>query len=748
MSFGERLRQERLRRQLTQEALAGFLNISPRTINRWEQNLAVPRFHARQQLSRFFGVKPNVFFQDLESRLSPPPLLTVPFSRNPCFTGRETLLRTLHIQLAARQLAGFMPSVALSGLGGIGKTQVAIEYAYRYAQEYRAIFWLAAETPESMMVSLQAIAERLRLPGYQATEQGQMVQGVRQWLATHPQWLLIADNVEDPALLQMVLPTVGTGSLLLTTRRQALGTLARPLQVPPMNDEEGCALLLRRARLLNDSTSTISPSEILKMPVATGTLELVEMLEGLPLALDQVGAYLEETGCSVAEYLKRYCHQRERMLARRGLYGGTHSASVSTTLQLSIEQATRQYPAALDLLRLCSFFHSEAIPEELLRAESSPLGPASGSIADDVYQLDSMLAALRGASLVIRSPETGTISVHRLVQAVLQDQMEPAEGRLWSQRAIRLINEAFPKESFDTWERCERYLAHALACLSLINQKGEDPPPEAGELSLKTGSYLLARGRYEEAKPLLEQAILLGEHQSGFDHVQMIPQREKRAELFWRQGQYEPAEELLQQVLSLAEQHLGPDHSQTAETLNNLAVLYWSQNKYEEAEPLIQRALRIREHQLGPDHLETATSCANLALLYWSQGRYQEARPMYERALRIQEQLLGPDHPEVAGTLNNLATVYRDQEQYEESQRLYERALRIREQCLGPDHPHTALSLGNLARVYRDQGQYEKAEPLFQHALALSEQRLGATHRQTRIIRDNYNRLLEQKKMQ
>ncbi|HET8841587.1 MAG TPA: FxSxx-COOH system tetratricopeptide repeat protein, partial [Ktedonobacteraceae bacterium] len=611
-------------------------------------------------------------------------------------------------------------------LGGIGKTQVAIEYAYRYTLEYQAIFWLAAETPESLINSLQQIANHLQLPERQAMEQAQIVAAVQQWLSIHADWLLIADNVEDLSLLQTLLPSQGQGSLLLTTRRQALGTLAGPLELPPMTNEEGVALLLRRARRLEAFTSAPPLSQ--KLPLALSypveAVELVRVLEGLPLALDQAGAYIEETGCSIAEYLQRYHDQRKQVLAYRGTHGGTHANSVTTTLLLAVEKIRQKHPGAADLLQLCSFLQPEAISEAMLQAGAPYLGPTLGPMVADPYQFDMALAALRGASLITRYPETQTLALHRLVQAVLQDQMEPAQILHWGQRVIRMLNAIFSEGGY---AQNEQYVAHALACVRLIEQC-DSSLPEASELLFKTGSYLMARGRYKEAEPLLQQALLLEEQQHGADHPAFIRRLEKQAELFWRQGRYGVAVSLLQQMLALAEQHLEPGHSLVADALNDLAVLYREQGNYEEAESLLLNALHLYEQQPGPEGVTIGLIFSNLALVYRDQGKYEQARHHLQRVLSIREQLLGPDHPETAFTLNELAILHRVQGHDQQAEELYLRALFIHEQHLGPEHPETANAISNLANVYRDQGKYEQAEQLFLRALSIREKQLEADH--------------------
>jgi tetratricopeptide (TPR) repeat protein/DNA-binding XRE family transcriptional regulator len=792
-TVGQRLYWYRVRQGLSQEALAEAIGASARSIRRWEADLALPHEISRVRLCDLFKVSPLDLFEpatsldEVQQSPSSTPFWTVPFPRNPCFTGRETVLQTLHSLLDNKASVALTQASALSGLGGIGKTQVAIEYAYRYVYEYSAVFWLAAETSESLMGSLQLLADQVKLPEREGKDQSRLVAGVRRWLTTHQNWLVIADNVEDLDLLQSLLSSPRTGMLLLTTRRQALGHLARLMELSSMDEKEGIALLLARSQQDPRPTSEASESsgESLGAPMVAQAAELIRLLEGLPLAIDQAGAYLQETGCQVADYVQRYRQQRKEVLARRGIHGGNHPASVTTTVLLAVEQSAREHHVAPALLRLCAFLQSDAIPEEMLVAGAPYMEPELESALADPYQFDLMLAALRSASLVSRHPRTKTLSVHRLVQAVLRDQMKPAETSRWSGQIVRMLNAAFPTVTFDAWAQCERCVAHVFACLPLVLTT-EDTLPEAGELLFKTGSYLKERGRLTEAAQILEQSVALMEKIPHASDRMLSECLEKLAEICWLQGHYQQTEHLLQRVLRLNKQELGDLHPRTAETrfslgqlywtrglyqqaeplflqalhtleqipdedplvranmLDSLGLLYWSMGHYQQAEPQYIEALKIYEQHLVADHPDVATTLNNLGLLYWSMGRYQQAEPLLRQALAIREEKLGSEHPFTATCLHNLATLFRDQGKDEQAEQLFRRALAIREQQFGPEHPHTAATLHNLATLYLRQGRYGQAEPLYQHALAICEQQLGSEHPQTATVLYNFACLYSQ----
>jgi len=745
MRLGERLRQERLRRHLSQEALAEALGASPKSISRWEHDQVVPQAYVRLQLCRFFGLPPEHLFGDSEAQALPTRLWVVPSPRNPFFTGREELLQQIHTSLCVDHPAALGPSCALHGLGGIGKTHLALEYAYRHAPEYAAVFWITAESAKTILTSFLTIAAMLQLPDQQEADQQRIIVAVQRWLTTHSGWLLIWDNLEEMELLQRFLPPASRGAVLITTQRQALGTLAQGLELPTMTPEEGMLLLLRRAKVLSPQ---VMSEQMHQLAVSNPTeyaaaRELVTVMGGLPLALDQAGAYIEETGCNLSDYLQRYESQRAQLLERRGTPGGDHPHSVASTFRLSSQRVERDHPAAAEVLRLCAFLYAEAIPEELFVAEGFQHEAVEEPVAADSYQLDLTIAALRTFSLVQRHPETRTLSIHRLVQAVIREEMSEQEREMWQQRTLRLLDALFPEVTYEAWRQCERLLPHVLMCATPIPDHGGNQ--ELLKVLRKAADYLRERAQYEQAESLYQRALRIWKRPLEPEHPEVVHALFGLALLYSEQGKYEQAEPLYQRALHIWEQTLGPEHLEMARPLNGLANLYSGQGKYEQAEPLYQRALRIWEQTLGPEHPKVAYPLHNLALLYFKQGEYEQAEPLYQRALAIDEQAYGPQHPDVAYPLHNLADLYVAQGKYEQAEPLYRRALRIWEQALGPEHPQVAYPLSGLATLYREQGSYEQAEPLYQRALAIREQHLGQQHRETAKSLADLARLYEKR---
>ncbi len=761
-TFGDLLKVIRKQRKITQQELASRLGVHRNTIGIWENGSFLPESKTTVlELARLLHLDTHDTRRLLEASLTAlSPHWQVPYQRNPFFTGRESVLQQLHEALAHEHSAVISQSYSLSGLGGIGKTQTAIEYAYRYANDYAAVFWISAETNESLVSSFVAIAELLNLPEKQDKEQSRVMAAVTRWLTSHSDWLLIFDNVEDLELVKGALPPARSGSLLFTSRRQALGFSAQTLDLEQLTPEEGMHFLLHRARWLDPTASldSLAPEDI---AIAR---EIVAAMDGLPLALDQAGAYIEATQCSLSDYLQLFQSSQLRLLDERDTYAD-HPSSVARTFTLAFKQLERNNPAAAELLTVCAFLAPEAIPETFFIEGATYLGPTFERLAVDPLEFHTTIKALLTYSLIQRNAANRTMTIHRLVQAVLKERLVKRIQRIWVVRVVHAMSQLFPLEKEKTGyvQLGEQLLPHALVCVTHYDQWTKN---EASYIALMShlAAYHAHRARFTEAEPLYQRALELSEQALDAEHHLTAEVLLGLGTFYLEQGRYEKAEPLFQRGLHIREQILGSEHPDVAEAFNKLAVLYSNQNryeeaklyfqrtlhireqipgsklaaslnslanlygrqgKYEEAEPLLQRALHIWEEVLGPDHTQTSYPIYNLAYLYFHQGKYAQAEPLFQRALHINEQALGPDHPNVSYQLNGLAELYREQGKYAEAEPLYQRVLSIDEQALGSEHPFLAEVLHGLGTLYLEQGRYEKATPLFQRALRIREQVLG-----------------------
>jgi len=333
---------------------------------------------------------------------------SVPYFRNPFFTGREDILNQIY-QGFHTNAESIRPQ-ALYGLGGIGKTQIALEYAYQFQQEYNTIFWISSENRETLISGFAAIAQVFNLPEKNEQEQIIIVQAVQQWFHTHTKWLLILDNISDIEHLKDFIPRMASpGHILITTHIQAIGRLAQTIEVKEFNLELGALLLLKRAGLLDKDASFRQASD----PEQVSAYTISQELGGLPLALDQAGAYIEETQCGLQNYISIYQTHKFDLLKERGIMVEDHPESVFTTWSLSFTKIEQVNPIAACLLRACSFLHSEAIPEDILLNGAMHLGPLLSSIETNILAFNQAVATLLSYSLIRRNSLDKTIFIHR-----------------------------------------------------------------------------------------------------------------------------------------------------------------------------------------------------------------------------------------------------------------------------------------------------------------------------------------------
>jgi hypothetical protein len=304
---------------------------------------------------------------------TPKQLFTVPLPENPFFTGREDVLDELKKTLDERGIA------ALTGLGGMGKTQTAAQYAHHHREDYQSVLWVKGESQEALFADLSQSAQRLELPEREAKEQSVIVGAVMQWLDEHEGWLLVLDNVEDFGVVRDLTRKANANEhhVIVTTQASAMGQIKRqPLS--PMDREQGALLLLRRANRLppDEPLSSVNAND------AALARKISDEVGGLPLALDQAGAYLEETGCGLEDYLGLLRKRAKELLDRRGGLDADH-LSVAATFLTSFEKLARQNPAAAELLRAAAFLPPDAIPEEIFNEGAAKFGPFLQAAAGD-----------------------------------------------------------------------------------------------------------------------------------------------------------------------------------------------------------------------------------------------------------------------------------------------------------------------------------------------------------------------------
>jgi tetratricopeptide (TPR) repeat protein len=657
-----------------------------------------------------------------QSQAAPPPprpFIGVP-PRIASFTGRvKELDRLDDILMQDKPAAVTQTSVGravVQGMGGVGKTALAIEYAHRFRGLYAGVWWCPAETHTGLLSALAGLSMTL---GTATTEEANVEKAakaaLRRLAGQRATWLLIYDNVPAPDAIADLLPSAGA-RVLITSRFSDWGEVADEVALDVLPPEQAVALLESRAGRED----------------AAGARTLADALGRLPLALDHAAAYCKRTQTLFANYAKK-----TSSLIAAAPRGAAYPRSVAATFELAITEAVAQCHAAEALMAYLALCAPERIPMTLVE----------GAINEEAERMKA-LAALAEVSLVKHDPfEDGTLAVtaHRLVQAVARARSEAngsaqdAVGRLIS-RLVAIYPEAAHDDP-QSWPLCSQLTPHLLA----RREAGFNAASEISdwlELFDRASSYFYGRAAYSQAAPVLRDNLAICENTLGPEHPITARSLNNLGWMLRAQGDLIAARPLYERALAIREKTLGREHPDTARSLNSLAGLLHEQGEFAAARPLYERALAICEKTLGREHSETATCLNNLALLLNDQGDPTGARPLYERALAIYEKAFGPEHPSTATSLSNLASLLMAQGNFAGARPLFERALAICDKALGPDHPHTASSLNRLAGLLYMQGEFTAARPLFERALAICEKALGPEHPDTNRARCNLSRLL------
>jgi tetratricopeptide (TPR) repeat protein len=645
-------------------------------------------------------------------------------ARNRNFSGRGGLLEELHASLQAESVAAVLPIGAVHGLGGVGKTQLALEFAHRFASDYHVAWWVPAELPTSATAALAALAQRLGVE--EMPDEGEMVAGLFDRLRQRDRWLLVYDNAERPDRLADLLPPGGGGHVLVTSRWSAWGSQATPLEVSVLAREESTAFLTRRTG--TDDQAAFD--------------ELAELLGDLPLALEEAAAYLEETRVSLDEYLGLV---RDRSRELFGLDqpppdGQGDQRRVATVWSLSLDRVREEAPAAEALLSLCAFLAPE-IPRGLPRDRPQVLPEELAQVVSDSLVYNRMLAVVGRYSLATVTPTA--IGLHRLVQAVIQARLGEGGEWNWAEVAVSLLRASFPNESWEvaTWPTCEQLLPQVLAVTGHAERLGV-AGEQAGWLLDRASTYLRERGQYRQARPIAEQAVAVTEAALGPADLEVAWRCDTFGRVLQALADLAGARAQFERALEIGEAALGPNHPHVATWRTNLGCALQDLGDLAAARVQYERALEITEATLGPDHPDVANWRNNLGSVLQDLGDLEEARVQFEQALAIGEATLGPDHPDVANFRNNLGGVLRDLGDLEGAKAQIERALAVSEAAFGPDHPDVARFRNNLGGVLKALGNLEGARVQLERALAVSEAAFGPDHPDVAIRRSNLGGVL------
>ena len=691
----------------------------------------------------------------------------VPYDENPHFVGREQLLKDLRKKLIEVAPQKYNHRVALYGLGGVGKTQTALAYVYAHKSDYDAIYWITGVNQASLLSGYQDIARRAGLVKWTAEiSPSEVAKNVLSWLRAQDNWLFVIDNVDDISAIDGYLPDRAAGKhTLITTRNTNYYEIpAEGLEISVLDPEDATRLLLIRSKYSPKIDAQKAEAE---------AAEIVDRLGYLALAIEQASAYIRETSKDIFRFLPSYRADRKKHHARIPRGNWEYSKAVATTWHLSFQQVERNNRRASELLWLISFLNPDGILLEFLQVGKDGLPVGLSGLFDDTDLLFEALNELERFSLIRREDDGGDIriTIHRLVQCVIKDEMNEEQYSAMTQSVINLCDQAFPEH----WEKemrtlCRKYQEQVVVVLSEVKGtksldllrvltrvatflhddgkykqaaefrqqaidlstelNGPENPDTLRAIGLLAETYRMHR-RWHDALVLHEKVVKIAQKIWGEDHLNAWSAMGDLAATYRSVGRRVEAVELQEMVLDKRLKALGEDHPETIRAMGNLGATYRNQRRLKDAVRLQERVLEARLKTLGEEHSDTLSAMANVAVTYRYRGEQGRAALMEEKVVDVRMTTLGIEHPFTLDAMSNLAATYSSQKRLDDALELQEKVVHMRGKVLGDEHPDTIWAMANLGDTYRNKGMLEEAVILQEKVLEWRRRQLGGSHPQT-----------------
>jgi tetratricopeptide (TPR) repeat protein len=671
----------------------------------------------------------------------------LPFSRNEFFVGREDQLQSLETLLFRRD---YHQRVTIFGLGGCGKSALALECAYRAMRKDAKylVFWVPAISKQSFELAFRDIGILLHIPGI-TDDNTDVLELVRNKLDSDSSgdWLMIIDNADDASILLSepdidpksrrlsdYLPRSDRGRIIFTTRsRKAAENLTQSsvIKLDDMGGTEARQLMAQRLEekaLLEDETAVD---------------ELLGLLAYLPLAIVQATAFINSNGIAIADYISlfREPSTEARLFSKHfedpSRYREMES-TIAKTWYISFNQILKQDRLAADYLSFMACIDRVNIPLSLL------------SPGDSLQQIEA-IGTLKGHAFITerhrlpqQSKEEKFFDIHRLVQmASMWWLQEDGNWTTWTNRAAVRLQKLIPHGGYERKEIWTAYLSHAVHVTGL-----EDALDDTAKASLldRVGRCQESLGQYSASEMTHREVLALRKKSLGDEHIDTFSSINQLGISLSKQGRYQEAELTHRQTLPVREKLFGNKHPGTLSNMSNLALVLGYRGKYEEAESMYRQTLTTHENVLGIEHPDTVTTMDNLAIMLERQGKHEEAESIHKQTLATRERVLGTGHPSTLSTMNNLALVLGRRGKYEEAESMHRQSQTIREKVLGVEHPNTMISVYCLAYILSKQHRYEESTALYEKACLGLSTSLGKDHLITRSCCEHYSRMLASQK--
>jgi tetratricopeptide (TPR) repeat protein len=609
--------------------------------------------------------------------------------RNTNFTGREELLRQLHERLHQERATAVLPH-ALYGMGGVGKSMLAVEYVYRRLNEYDVIWWIPAERTAQISLSLVELAPKLGLQvGADASSTVSAVMETLRVGVPYSNWLLVFDNAESPEIVRQFFPPGGPGNILITSRNQQWASIARPLEVDVFERGESIQLLQLRG-------PEISSEDADRLAAALGDL---------PLAIEQAAAWHAETGMPADEYLRLLAEKREVLLAVSA--PPDYQLPVIAAWNISLDQLESKNPGALQLLQICSFCAPEPISRSFFTGvKGRPIAPELDAALADPIRLGQAIREIGRYSLAKFNHRNNSIQMHRLVQAALLSRLTEDERATMGRGTHQLLAANDPNDPNDVnnWPVYGALLPHVL-----VSEAVHSAEPWVRNMVVNEAIYLLRWGDYDSGLDLAATARKVWLAELGEEHPETLRISRWLGFLLFTMGRYSEAAQLNSAVLAAYQNTMGPEHQDTVDALGNVAIDRRVSGDFagalEMSESVHQQYLRM----LGTDDPETMRAAHNLGVSLRLAGDFARAEQLDGVTWHNLTQTFGEDHVDSLRTRLGLILDIRERGAYRRALTFHRQ---IADQCrllLGSANPLSLSCFRHLAVALRKAGAHDEA---------------------------------------
>ncbi|OQV06360.1 Tetratricopeptide repeat-containing protein isoform 3 [Cladophialophora immunda] len=641
----------------------------------------------------------------------------VPYAENPRFSGREAALKKLDEYLEPR--LGSQRRVALYGLGGVGKTQIALKYAYRIRNDYEkvSIFWVHANSREKFHQSYLLLAKELDIPGADSHQVDKLAV-VSEWLSRERvcgQWLMILQNADDVSMFQDrpadqnqetfaakvtdYIPSCQHGALLITARDKNVGEALDAInhQILAMDLSESVDML---AQILHGDQYTRDDFE-----------KLAHCLERVPLAMSQAAAYISKNSMRISDFLQMFEKRANALdILARDVKGVDRS--VTATWQMSFTQIREQNCLAADILSLMAFLDRNDVLDTLI---TSQYENTSDTQFEDALGLLKAFSLIQETYAIVAGEEHRAYSMQHMVQLVTRHWLaSQSAADTWAEKALFAVARVFPPGEHEDWEKCEVYLPHVRVVLD-VEIKSKAGTRTKAELQYHSSSFFRVKGYHARAEEMARQSIINWKEALGPDNASTLASYTSLSRILLEQGQIEAAKEVQVEGLKAAEPGVKETDPAMLRARRHLAALDGLQGKFEDAYNTLLAVTEKSQINPGRQHADTLRATRDLAVTLAHLGRYNEAKALLEEVLEIRRQVLGAENLETLISMFDLAELYKLQDPENNAARaavLEREVVRVRETTLGEEHPATILAMESLADSLRWQNRYEEAAGL------------------------------------